>query len=79
MEFTKDGKVKIVVKIEGKEIPVPDGKYTVDDVKLTVTMAGPDGKEKTETSKITKLTETEFVFEDEKDGKKEVIELKKKK
>ena len=26
IEFTKDGKLKMVVKIEGKELPIPEGK-----------------------------------------------------
>ncbi len=79
MEFAKDGKLKIVIKIDGKELPIPEGKYQVDGDTLTVTMAGPDGKEKPEKSKITKLTDTEFVLVDDSKGKQEVIELKKKK
>ena len=40
-------------------------------------MPGPDGKDKVEKSKITKLTDTQIIFESDEKGKKEVIELKK--
>jgi uncharacterized protein (TIGR03066 family) len=71
-ELTKDGKLKVTIKVEGKEVTV-EGTYKVEGD--TVTFAGPKG-EKPDKYKIKKLTDTEFVTEDEK-GK--VDEFKKKK
>jgi len=71
-EFTKDGKLKITVKADGKEVTV-EGTYSVEGD--TITSAGPKG-EKADKNKIKKLTATELVTEDEK-GK--VDEFKKKK
>jgi uncharacterized protein (TIGR03066 family) len=69
IEFTKDGKMKLNIKAGGQTISV-EGTYKVDGDKLTTTGKGPDGKEKTETVKIKKLTDKELVIEDEK-GKTE--------
>jgi uncharacterized protein (TIGR03066 family) len=71
-EFTKDGKLKITIKADGKEVMV-EGTYSVDGD--TISSAGPKG-ENSDKNKIKKLTETELVTEDEK-GK--VDEFKKKK
>jgi uncharacterized protein (TIGR03066 family) len=71
-EFTKDGKLKIKIKQDGKEVAV-EGTYTVDgDV---ITSAGPKG-EKPDKNKIKKLTDTELITVDEQ-GK--VDEFKRKK
>lgn len=64
IEFTKDGKLKIAIKVEGKTITA-DGTYTVDGDKLT-TVLKDEGKEKKETVKIKKLTDKELVTEDSK-------------
>jgi uncharacterized protein (TIGR03066 family) len=74
VEFTKDGKMKINIKAGGQTVSV-EGTYKVDGDKLTTTGKGPDGKEKTETVKIKKLTDKELALEDDK-GKTE--EFKKK-
>src|SRR5215469_3814151 len=50
-EFTKDGKMKMTVMIEGKEETVQVS-YKVEEDKMTVTMKGPDGKENSETATI---------------------------
>jgi len=71
-EFTKDGKLKVTIKADGKEVTV-EGTYKVEGD--TITSAGPKG-EKPDKNKIKKLTDTELVTEDEK-GK--VDEFKKKK
>jgi uncharacterized protein (TIGR03066 family) len=70
-EFTKDGKLKISFKADGKDVNV-EGTYTVDGD--TISSAGPKG-EKPDKNKIKKLTDTELITEDEK-GK--VDEFKKK-
>src|SRR6266849_3201131 len=65
MEFTKDGKLKFTVEVEGKKITV-EGTYEVDGESIKTAGKGPDGKEQKETIKIKKLTEKELVTEDEK-------------
>jgi uncharacterized protein (TIGR03066 family) len=70
LEFTKDGKMKMKVKIQDKEIAA-EGTYSVDGDKINT--VGPKGEK--ETAKIKKLTDTELTIEDEK-GKLE--EYKKK-
>jgi uncharacterized protein (TIGR03066 family) len=64
LTFGKDGKLKMSMKFEGKEVGM-DGTYDVEGEKLHTTMKD-DGKERKETMKIKKLTDTEFVTEDEK-------------
>ncbi len=72
IEFTKDGKMKMTVSMNGKEMSM-EGTYSVEGDKLTAT-AGPKGEKDTAT--IKKLTDSELVIEDSK-GKTD--ELKKKK
>src|SRR5260370_684748 len=55
LEFSKDGKLKLTVTVEGKTISV-QGTYKIEGDSIKVTMKGPDGKEKTETAKIKELT-----------------------
>ena len=74
LEFAKDGKLKINVKADGKTSSL-EGTYKVDDDKLTTTGKGANDKETTVTVKITKLTGSELILEDEK-GR--LFELKKK-
>jgi uncharacterized protein (TIGR03066 family) len=65
MEFTKDGKLKFTVEVEGKKVTV-EGTYEVDGESIKTVGKGPDGKEHKETAKIKKLTDKELVIEDEK-------------
>jgi len=74
-EFTKDGKLKFTLEFMGTKI-VAEGTYKVDGEKLTSTLKGPDGKEKTETDKIKTLNETTLIFEDDK-GKSAEFKRKK--
>jgi uncharacterized protein (TIGR03066 family) len=74
VEFTKDGKLILSAKVDGKDMKM-EGTYTVEGDKITtVTKAG--GKEMKETFTITKLTNTELVTKDER-GK--IDEFKRKK
>jgi uncharacterized protein (TIGR03066 family) len=69
LEFIKDGKLKIVVKIQDNKVDV-DGTYELADPEtLKVTSKAPDGKEHSEKIKISKLTDSELVTIDEKDKK----------
>ena len=74
-EFTKDGKIKFDLEVMGQKVSA-EGTYKIDGDKLTTTLKGPDGKEKTETDKIKKLDETTLIFEDDKG---QVAEFKRKK
>jgi uncharacterized protein (TIGR03066 family) len=75
LEFTKDNKMKMTVKQDGKEQSM-DATYVVEGNKIITTMKlPPDGKEKKETATIEKLTDTELVTKDEKG---ETDEFKKK-
>ncbi len=73
-DFSKDGKLKVTMKKDGKE-ESHEGTYKVDGDKLVITFKLDDGKEKKLNITIKKCTETECVTED--DGK--TIEWKKKK
>jgi len=73
--FTKDGKMKMTVKQDGKEQSM-DATYSVEGNKIISTTKLPDGKEKKETATIEKLTDTELVTKDEKG---DTDEFKKKK
>ena len=74
VEYTKDGKVIVAVKADGKDMKI-EGTYAVEGDSLKTTMKGPGGKEKTDTDTITKVTDTQLELKD-KDGKK--TEFKKK-
>src|SRR5262245_59609599 len=73
-EFTKDGKMKINIKVGEQPVSV-QGTYKVEGDTLSTSGKGTDGKEKTEKSKIKKLTDTTLILEDDK-GKE--VEFKKK-
>ena len=75
LEFTKDGKLKVSAKIGDQALSF-EGTYKVDGNKLVATMKGPDGKERTETMILVKLTASELITKDEK-GRRD--EFKKKK
>jgi uncharacterized protein (TIGR03066 family) len=74
VEFTKDGKLSITLKADGKEIKI-DGTYKVEKDKLT-TEATVSGKTEKDVDTIKKLTDDELQIEN-KD--KKTITLKKKK
>jgi uncharacterized protein (TIGR03066 family) len=74
IEFTKDLKLKAVVKADGMEIKL-DGSYKVEKEKLTVkVMIGTESVEETVT--IKKLTDDTLEIED-KDKKVDVFKKKK--
>lgn len=74
IEFSKDGKVKAVVKKDDAEQTI-EGTYKLDGKKMTLTVTI-DGTEKTNSVTIDKLTDTELAVEGD-DGKK--VEFTKKK
>jgi uncharacterized protein (TIGR03066 family) len=73
VEFTKDGKMIVIIKDGDKTVKL-DGTYTVEKDSITSVLKEED-KEHKETVKIKKLTDKELVVEEEK-GK--TIEFKKK-
>ena len=73
LEFTKDGKLKVTIKLEDKTAVV-EAAYKVEDQTLKITTKR-EGKEKTENVKIKTLTDTKLVTENEKGS---VDEFKKK-
>ena len=77
VEFTKDGKLKIVIDMDGKKVTI-DGTYEVDGENVKVVMKDPEGKEHKDTLKITKLTDKELVTEDSKGMKDEFKKAEKK-
>jgi uncharacterized protein (TIGR03066 family) len=78
MEFTKDNKVKMTAKIEGKTTTLMEADYKVEGDKLNITSNDPKTKkEKTETSTIKTLNDKTLVVHDDKD-KDKVMEFKKK-
>ena len=74
VEMAKDGKVKVIMKRDDKEV-THEGTYKVDGDKIVVTIKVDDEEHK-HTNKIKKISETELVIEHD-DGK--TIEFKKKK
>jgi uncharacterized protein (TIGR03066 family) len=74
VDFGKDGKAKVTAVREGKESTV-EGTFALDGTKLTVTLKHGE-KEVAHAITIKKLTDTEFVTENEK-GK--TAEMKRKK
>jgi uncharacterized protein (TIGR03066 family) len=64
VEFAKDGKMTLRADLGGKEFKI-EGTYTVKDEAITSRLSFA-GKEKTEVSKIKKLTATELHIEDAK-------------
>ena len=72
--FNKDGKMKVTHKQDDKEVTL-EGTYTLDGDKVSIVLKQGD-KEVKHTVTIKKLTDTEFVAENEKGQK---AEFKKKK
>lgn len=70
MEFTKDGKMTVTVRVDGRTLGVA-GTYFLDGNKLKRTLEGPTSRKKSGTDTITKLTDTELHLTDEKGEKTE--------
>ena len=66
LEFTKDGKVNLTVKVDGKDVSVDAGGYKVD--KDIITLTGKDGS-KNDKGRICLLNKTSFVINDEVEDK----------
>ena len=64
IQFTKDGRVTVVVTVDGKESKF-EGTYKVDGNRVTVT-AKADDQEQTMTRTVAKLTDDELVLVNEK-------------
>ena len=64
VEFTKDGKLKLTLKVEDKTLTA-DGSYTVDGEKVNVVLKF-EGQEQKQTLKIKTLTDKMLVTIDEK-------------
>jgi uncharacterized protein (TIGR03066 family) len=77
VEFTKDGKCTQSVKF-GEKTMKGEGTYEVDGDKIKTVIKAPTGKEEKETLTIKTLTDKELVTTEEKGGKTETIEFKKK-
>jgi len=75
LEFTKDGKILAVVKVEGMEVKL-DGTYTVEKDKLTAKVKVGDQTHE-HVATIKKLTDDALEIED-KDKKLDVFKKKKK-
>ena len=73
LEFTKDGKLKIVFGTDDKTVKI-DGTYKVTGAEITVTLEFM-GKTKTDTAKIKSLTDKELQLE-KGDGKIDVLKRK---
>jgi uncharacterized protein (TIGR03066 family) len=77
IEFTKDGKATLVTTTaDGKELR-GEGKYKLDGNKLTTTVKLGD-EERTLTSTISKLTDTELVGTDDKGKERTMVRVKNK-
>jgi uncharacterized protein (TIGR03066 family) len=74
VEFTKDGKLKVSLEIDGKEQKL-EGTYKVDDDGVKFEIKDSDGNEHKDTLKVKKLTDKELVTEN---GNGETTEFKKK-
>ena len=75
IEFAKDGKLKALVKVDGKDMTL-EATYTVAGDKL-IGSRKVDGEEKKQAHTIKKLTATELTILDDKENK--TIEFKRKK
>jgi uncharacterized protein (TIGR03066 family) len=77
LEFTKDGKLKIVLDADGKKLTI-EGTYEIDGKALKTNLKGPDGKERKETMTIEELSDNKLVTKDEK-GKTDEFKKQEKK
>jgi len=76
VEFTKDGKVNMSIKIMDKTLKM-SGTYKLKGDQLSVTMKNPKGEEKTETDTIKELTDKKLVMSEKKGDKTITTEFKK--
>jgi uncharacterized protein (TIGR03066 family) len=76
IEFTKEGKLKISVKLPNMPPVTLEGTYEVKGDTVTVAVKTPDGKEMKDSLTIVKLTATEMTTTDSK-GKKDEYAKKK--
>jgi uncharacterized protein (TIGR03066 family) len=61
LEFTKDGKVNLTLKVDGKDVTVDAGGYKLE--KETITLTGKDGN-KNDKGHICLLNKSSFVIND---------------
>lgn len=61
LEFTKDGKVNLTLKVDGKDVTVDAGGYKIE--KETITLTGKDGN-KNDKGQICLLNKSSFVIND---------------
>jgi uncharacterized protein (TIGR03066 family) len=61
LEFTKDGKVNLTLKVDGKDVTVDAGGYKLE--KETITLTGKDGN-KNDKGQICLLNKSSFVIND---------------
>jgi len=65
VEFTKNGKMKVTVKLKDKTLRA-EGTYKVEGDKVMYTLTDPNGKKWTETNKIKTLDDKNLILVDEK-------------
>ncbi len=70
LEFTKDNKLKLTVKVDGKEVTVEAGGYKVE--KDVITLTGKDG-DKNDKGRICLLNKSTFIINDEIEDKVMVL------
>lgn len=63
VEMTKDGKLIVVIDIDGKKLDI-SGTYKVEGDKFSHKIKGPDGGEHEDTDTITTLTDDKLVLVD---------------
>jgi len=66
LEFTKDGKMNLTVKVDGKDVAVEAGGYKVE--KDIITLTGKDG-DKNDKGRICLLNKTSLILNDEIEDK----------
>ncbi len=75
VEFTRDAKIKIKTKVLDETLEI-SGTYKLEGDKVTVLIKAPDDDESIDTLTITKLTDKELIFKDQK-GKIDRLKRKK--
>jgi uncharacterized protein (TIGR03066 family) len=71
VEFTKDGKLKLTLKVDGKDLVI-EGTYKVAGDKLEMTVKAPDDTEMKQSVTIKNLTQKELTLTDV-DGNADVL------
>ena len=75
IEFTADGKATLVTATADGKAVTAEGTYKIDGNKLTTTVKV-GGEERTLTSTISRLTDTELVGTDEKGKERTLVRVK---